>query len=78
MTEWDELQPRFRDAVLAERRSGRTTTDIADELHAGRSTVFRMLANDGVPRPAVQIQAEQFVERRQSRLGRSAEDQPEE
>lgn len=71
---WDELQPRFREAVLAERASGRSTEDIAEELHTGRSTVFRMLADEVTPTRATQAFAEEFVE---SHMGRLAEDQAE-
>lgn len=67
MIDWPELQPLFRDAVLAERAAGRTTKDIAEEIHVGRTTVFRMLADDGTPRPAVQDQVERFVESRSGR-----------
>ncbi len=67
MTDWPTLQPLFRDAVLAERAAGRSTEEIAAEIHVGRTTVFRMLAADGIPRPAIQDQVERFVESRSER-----------
>ena len=75
--DWKALQPRVRRAILHERRH-RTIPDIAKELRAGRSTVYRMLDGSVTPMPLVQEQAERFVEDHPdsgSHLGRStAED----
>ena len=41
MTSWDKLQPKFRRFCLE--RGDKTIRDIADELHVGRATVFRLM-----------------------------------
>lgn len=61
MTNWDELQPEFRRAVLRERREGRTMEQVADELHMARRTVYRLVENQVQPSRAVRYLAEQFV-----------------
>ncbi len=60
MTDWADLQPRFRAAVLSREHSMQA---VADEIHVGRRTVYRLMANQVTPRPSVQTVIEQFVDR---------------
>ena len=61
MTSWDELQPRFRRAILQASRGGQTFRELAAEIPADRKTLWRMIQNRVVPCKALQAKAAEFV-----------------
>lgn len=73
---WADLQPQVRRAILMQRRSGRTIPEIAEEIRAGKTTIYRMLANaDTTPTKALQENAEQFVETHLERSNGDSDDE---
>ena len=59
MTEWEEIQPVFRQKVL--RRGEKTLQDVADECLIGRKTLERLMKNETRPIRAVVDQVERYV-----------------
>lgn len=60
MDAWEELQPKFRRAVLTEARE-RSKQAIAEQMHISRATLYRMIADECRPSTAVHHLAEVFV-----------------
>ena len=62
-TGWEELRPKFRRAILRDRGRGRTMQAVADDLHVGRRTIYRLISDEAEPRRAVRYLVETYMER---------------
>ena len=70
MTDWDDLQDRFKAVVNMRRRAGCSIDDVARAVPCGRTTVYELL-NENVdrPRPSLERCIERFVKRASSVTG---------
>lgn len=65
---WDELRKEFRMVVL--KRGPVTVAEMAERMHIGRRTVFRLMKGDVTPRTSVRQCVESYVnEHRQENHG---------